>query len=67
LLRNEPSDFAESIVRVLKSEHKYMELSAGARATARKYTVGATTDRVLDVYQEVLQIGYRRRSEPAHA
>jgi glycosyltransferase involved in cell wall biosynthesis len=67
LLRNEPADFAEAMVRVLKNEHAYIALSAGARATARNFTVSATTDKVLEVYNKVLEHGYRARSEHVHA
>lgn len=59
VLRNEPDDFARGIGHTLANEDAYRRLSERARETARRSSVAATTDRVLDVYQDVLQLGYQ--------
>lgn len=67
LLRNEPSAFADAIVRVLRNDPLHAQLSAGARRTGRDFSIPATTDQVLSVYEQVLQTGYQPHREHQHA
>ncbi len=67
VLRNEPGEFARAISGLLSSKEARARMSDGARATAREYSVAATTDRVLDVYHKVVQQGFRSQRERALA
>ena len=65
LLRNDPYVFSEALIALLADDDLQARLSRGAIDTARRYSVPATTDRVLAVYEKALGAGYRTVREKA--
>jgi len=61
VVRNDVFEFAETVSRVLEDESLYSHLSSGAQRTVRINTASGMTERVVEVYREVL--GRRKRSE----
>lgn len=49
-------DFANKINYLLHDRKLYKKLSAGARKTAKKYSIEMTTKRLLEVYKEAINI-----------
>lgn len=62
-VRNEPAAFAEAVLGVLADDGLYATLSEGARKTARSFSVPATTDRIVEVYDRALASGYQPARE----
>ncbi|HRJ27322.1 MAG TPA: glycosyltransferase [Fimbriimonadaceae bacterium] len=57
LVRNDPEALAEAAGRCLEHPSLYAQLSAGAQATAERFSVDAMVDQVIQVYREALSPG----------
>ncbi len=57
--KNEPGDFAALVLECLGEDLQRARLEDGASKTARKFSVEATTARVLDVYQQAMEASNR--------
>lgn len=55
LVRNDASEMATAIGDLLADDRRYADFSAAAARSVRGYTASEMTDRVLDVYREVLK------------
>lgn len=62
-VRNEPSAFAEAVLGVMADDVLHATLSDGARKTARTFSIPATTDKILEVYDRALASGYQLARE----
>lgn len=62
-VRNEPSALAEAVLSVLSDDPLHARLSEGARRTAKECSIPATTDRILEVYDRALAVGYQPARE----
>ena len=54
VVRNSVDSFARAVTRVLSSEEEHARLSAGALKTVRGQTADGMTERVVEVYRQVL-------------
>ena len=54
VVKNEPREFADHILRVMQSDELYVQLSDGARRSVRGHTTADTAMRVLDIYRDVI-------------
>jgi 1,2-diacylglycerol 3-alpha-glucosyltransferase len=54
IVRNDPVAFSEAVLSVLRNESLAARLSDGAAKASRDRSVGAMTDRVLEVYEEAI-------------
>jgi glycosyltransferase involved in cell wall biosynthesis len=54
IVRNDPQAFADAVLSVLHSESLAARLADGANRASRDRSVGAMTDRVLNVYDEAI-------------
>jgi len=59
-IRGDAAALADAIQYVLNNEPIYARLSQGAQKTVRQYTASGMTERVVDVYRQVLQQGADR-------
>jgi len=49
-----PESLAEAVVRLAEDPERYRRLSAGALATGRRHSIGATAERHLELYREMV-------------
>lgn len=54
--RNDVGEFSSLVVKCLSDEALSAILKDGAHTTARQFSVEATTDRVLDVYRQAMEV-----------
>lgn len=54
LLRNDPTEFAQNVIQLLSDDELYARLSNRAKQTGRDYSISAMTDRIVNVYEQVL-------------
>lgn len=55
VVKNEPGEFSERILSVLRDDEQYAQLSAEAVRSVRGNSTGEMAERVLDIYRQVIE------------
>lgn len=63
VVKNEPTDFAAHILRVIENDDLFANLSEGARRSVRGNTTGDMAERVLDLYRGVIEARKMERQQ----